>query len=108
MTERDELAKLAFIADNHAAGDPHAEWEFLQKHPKYTQYVYDIADAILLAGYRKAEPRWAETLTNDGFYEYTVSSDCDGANVQHWRRRPGKTYIEDASPWETFEPQESA
>lgn len=108
MTERDELAKLAFIADNHAAGDPHAEWEFLQKHPKYTAYVYEIADAILAAGYRKTEVRWAETLTNDGTYEYTISSDCDGSSVQHWRRLPGKTYIEDASPWEAHEPEVAA
>jgi hypothetical protein len=58
--ERDELAKLAFVADNHVTGDPHAEWEVLGKNPKYVGYVYEIADAILAAGYRK--PRTITTV----------------------------------------------
>jgi len=64
-------------------------------------------ERILEAGYRKAEPLWADTLTNDGTYEFTISSDCDGSNVQYWRRIPGKTYIEAASPWEAYEPAEA-
>jgi hypothetical protein len=68
----------------------------------------DYADAILAAGYRRTEPRWADVLTNDGKYEYTVSSDCDGSNLQKWRRMPGKLYIEDASPWEVYEPAKAA
>jgi hypothetical protein len=63
------------------------------------------AEAILAAGYRKAEPLWVDSLTNDGRYEYTVSSDCDGSNVQYWKRVPGKTYIEAASPWEAYDPE---
>lgn len=64
-----------------------------------------VADALLAAGYRKMEPRWADGLVNDGTYEYTISSDCDGSSVQHWRRTPGTVCIEDASPWEAYEPE---
>lgn len=63
-----------------------------------------LAHAVLAAGYRKTEPKWAETLINDGTYEYTASSDCDGSNVTYWRRTPGKFCIEDASAWEQYEP----
>lgn len=106
MSERDELAKLLFTTDNGRMKDPEGEW--LAAEPRHRAYVYDMADALLAAGYRKTEPRWADTLTNDGTYEYVVSSDCDGSHVQHWRRMPGKTYIEDASPWEPYEPEDAA
>ena len=65
----------------------------------------NAVERILAAGYRKTEPLWADALTNDGAYEYTISSDCDGSNVQHWRRIPGKTYVEAASPWEAYLPE---
>jgi hypothetical protein len=64
-------------------------------------------ERILAAGYRKTEPKWAETLVNDGTYEYTVSSDCDGSSVVHWRRKPAVVAIEDAAPWEPYEPEAS-
>lgn len=80
MNERDELAQ--YIADNDEI--THAE----------------LADAILAAGYRKLEPVWAEGLINDGEYEYTISSDCDGSNVKHWKRRPEMVSTLEASSWE--------
>ena len=64
----------------------------------------DVADEILAAGYRKLRPIFAETLVNDGEYEYTISSDCDGSSVQHWRRKPKMAVVEDAQPWEAYEP----
>jgi len=89
MSERDELAEVIEQAYNLNEG----------------MVTFDLlAHAILAAGYRKAEPSWADTLTNDGAYEYTISSDCDGSNVNHWRRVPGLTYEGHASPWETYEP----
>lgn len=57
-------------------------------------------ERIHTAGYRKLEPIWAETLTNDGEYEYTTSSDCDGSNVTYWRRKPKMAVVEDAQAWE--------
>lgn len=89
MNERDELA--AVIERAYDLNPGMASFELL-------------AHAALAAGYRKTEPKWAETLTNDGTYEYTASSDCDGSNVKHWRRTPGKVWIEDASPWEAYNP----
>jgi hypothetical protein len=71
------------------------------------ELAHELAKAPSLAGYVKAEPSWAETLINDGTYEYTVSSDCDGSNVQRWRRTPGLTYEGAASPWQTYEPEAS-
>lgn len=69
------------------------------------EYLDDLTGPLARAGYRKLEPKWAETLTNDGTYEYTISSDCDGSNVQHWRRTPGTACIEEASPWESYVPE---
>lgn len=65
-------------------------------------------DRIIAAGYVKAEPAWAETLVNDGTFEYTVSSDCDGSNVKHWRRIPGLAYEGQPSPWATYTPEDAA
>lgn len=53
MSEREDLAKLVFMADNSAAGDAEKEWAFLRQSPKYLRYAYDIADAVLAAGYVK-------------------------------------------------------
>ena len=95
-TERDELVQI--IRENRirwATDTEHRESQAAQ------------AAAILAAGYVKAEPAWAETLINDGTYEYTVSSDCDGSNVNHWRRIPGLTYEGQASPWAIYTPGES-
>lgn len=96
--ERDELAEIIQDVGEYIPGS-HAD-DYVSPNK--------AADAILAAGYRKTEPLWADTLTNDGKYEYTVSSDCDGSNVQYWRRVPGKTYIEAAAPWEAYEPTEPA
>lgn len=90
MNDREELAEL--IWDDEAC-----DWR--QDGPNET------ADAILAAGYRKLRPKWAETLTNDGAFEYTISSDCDGSNVKHWRRIPGMTSEAQPAPWETYEPE---
>jgi len=41
---------------------------------------------------------WSDSLENDGTYEYTISSDCDGSNAKRWRRLPEATVP--ASKWE--------
>ncbi|UVF61010.1 hypothetical protein SEA_SAKAI_47 [Arthrobacter phage Sakai] len=54
MSTREEIAKLLFITDNHAAPDPEHEWEMTSRHnPAYTEYVYGMADALIAAGYRQ-------------------------------------------------------
>lgn len=50
-TERDELAKAIFIADNHKAPEVAAD-EFDERGPN-TDYTFAIAAALLAAGYRK-------------------------------------------------------
>jgi hypothetical protein len=40
-----------------------------------------------------------DSLVNDGTYEYTISSDCDGSNVIHYRRTPKRVIT--AGPWES-------
>ncbi|QWY79673.1 hypothetical protein PP637_gp43 [Arthrobacter phage Persistence] len=57
MSAREEIAKLLFVTDNHAAPDPEHEWEMTSRHnPAYAEYVYVMADAILAAGYTKMNP----------------------------------------------------
>lgn len=51
MTERDELAKLLFTTDNSRMKDPQGEW--LAAEPRHLAYVYNMADALIAAGYRK-------------------------------------------------------
>ena len=106
MSARDELAREIFIADNSNAKDPAAEW--LDAPASVKDYAFAIANGLIAAGYVKAEPSWAETLVNDGTYEYTISSDCDGSNVQHWRRTPGLAYQGAAAPWQTYEAEAQA
>lgn len=54
MSSREEIAKLLFVADNHAAPDPEHEWEMTSRHnPAYAEYVYAMADALIAAGYRQ-------------------------------------------------------
>lgn len=60
MNNRNELAKLLFIADNHAAKWGEKEWELLKEDSRNMQYVYDMADAILAAGYSR--PRTVSTV----------------------------------------------
>lgn len=56
MNARHEIARLLFITDNRDAADPAHEWEMLTRHgPKYVHYVYEMADALIAAGYRKQE-----------------------------------------------------
>jgi len=104
---RDELARDIFVADNHLQSREEAlrDWTALTSVRGENTYAHNIATGLLAAGYVKAEPAWAETLTNDGTYEFTISSDCDGSNVQHWRRVPGLTYEGQASTWQTYEPE---
>ena len=42
--------------------------------------------------------KFAETLPNDGVWEYTSTADCNGSNVRYLRRKP--TYAGDYHPWE--------
>jgi hypothetical protein len=52
--EREALARLLFIADNHHAKDPAHEWEMTTRHsPAYAEAYYVMADAMLAEGYRK-------------------------------------------------------
>ena len=50
----------------------------------------------------EAVPQWQESLINDGVYEYTTSSDCDGANAVHWRRTPKRVIA--PGTWERITP----
>jgi len=102
--ERDELAKLLAVTRYPHIGDA---WDERDDRSPAKYFSYKEADAVLAAGYVKAEPAWAETLINDGTYEYTVSSDCDGSNVNHWRRIPGLAYEGQASPWAIYIPEET-
>jgi len=93
MNERDELAELI---QKYAATTP-ADW-------LYDDEAKHIADALLAAGWVKSEPAWAETLDNDGTYEYTSSSHCDGTHIAHWRRKPAMRGEVSVGPWEIYEP----
>jgi hypothetical protein len=53
-TAREELARLLFTTDNSNAKDPAREWE--EVPPEWSQYVYNMADALIAAGYVKAPP----------------------------------------------------
>lgn len=88
---RDELAKVAYIAKfpGHKEAAV-ADWDYLQTHTLHPD------KRALVEQY---------TLKNDGTYEYTLSSDCDGSNVTHWRRVPGMTHEGHASPWEAYDPE---
>ena len=66
-----------------------------------------VADALIAAGWVKPETVWTETLENDGTYEYTSSSHCDGTHTVHWRRKPGKNYTANPQPWENYEPEQA-
>lgn len=102
MSERDDLAKLVFIADNNAAIDPESEWKQLQATPKYLTYAYHVAEAILSAGYRKPQqitaveeldalPDAVLILTEQGGYWESIKR-MDGKN---WWKEPG---ARDVSP----------
>lgn len=41
---------------------------------------------------------FGDTVPNDGEYEYTVTSDCDGSNVRYLRRKPKS--VGEHHPWE--------
>lgn len=62
-----------------------------------------IASSILADDYRKLEPAFQEALQNDGYHEYTTTSDCDGSNVRQWRRRPRMVAEMPPSQWEEIE-----
>lgn len=100
--ERDELAKLLFLADNDAAPDPYHEWEMTSRHnPPGAKYVYEMADSILRAGYTK--PRTITTAEElDALPERSVVMGADGYVA---RRFPGGwrvLVVEPASsPWLT-------
>lgn len=53
--ERDELAKLIFVADNWRADRQDNLDEWAKLRPEDRDYAYRIADAMLAAGYRKVE-----------------------------------------------------
>ncbi|WIV32203.1 hypothetical protein QN084_06220 [Paenarthrobacter sp. R1] len=84
-TERDELAALIYDIDAD-------DWRHHSPN--------ETADAILAAGYRKLEPEFLDTLSNDGTHEFTVSADCDGSNTMLWRRTPKLVAEVPAGPWE--------
>lgn len=45
-----------------------------------------------------ARVEFVDGLPHDGTFEYTVSGDCDGSNVTHWRRLPRIVF--EAGVWE--------
>lgn len=67
-----------------------------------------IAAAITAAGYRLAEPAWEPSLLNDGVYEYTQTSTCDGSTVYNYRRLPRLQYQGKHPSWESCEPEATA
>lgn len=104
MSNRDEFARDLFIADNSSFPEGVAEKDW-DENREHHDYAYTIADGLIAKGYRKAAPAWVDSLTNDGIFEYTTSSHCDGSHVTHWRRVPGLTYEGNAAPWESYEPE---
>jgi hypothetical protein len=84
------------------------EWDAIPAGQGHAHAATQVAAALLAAGYVKAQPDWLGTSRNDGEYEYVTSSDCDGSNVHHWRRRPARRFEQDAGPWEAYEPKEGA
>jgi len=46
----------------------------------------------------RVTPRFSDSVPNDGVYEYTSTSDCDGSNRRYLRRKP--QYHGDYHPWE--------
>jgi hypothetical protein len=71
-TAREELARLLFTTDNSGAVDPAHEWEMLSHQAvKHVQYVYDMADALIAAGYVKAPPG---TPTRDDVLEEAANA----------------------------------
>jgi hypothetical protein len=54
-TARDELAALLFTTDNCKAVSPWSEWEHSKQEPRLVEYVYAMADALIAAGYVKAD-----------------------------------------------------
>jgi hypothetical protein len=57
-----------------------------------------LPDSAATAPVVSGEAEWVDGLPNDGEWEYTISSACDGSNVQHHRRRP--RYVRQYGPWE--------
>lgn len=51
---RDELAKFIFFADNKNVPTNDLESDWARRHQAF-EYVYNIADALLEAGWRPAE-----------------------------------------------------
>ena len=84
MSERDDLAKLLFVADNSGALDPELEWRTAK--PEHQDYAYILADAILAAGYRKPRtiPDAHLLSATDGSYPVdhragTIAQSADGS-----------------------------
>ncbi|GAA3705745.1 hypothetical protein GCM10023081_47020 [Arthrobacter ginkgonis] len=53
-TEREDLARAIFIADNANAPDAAREWDWADDEK--VAYAFAIADGLIAAGYRKAAP----------------------------------------------------
>ena len=84
--ERDELAEIIRAIDGPA-----------------TIGGMDIVDAILAAGYVKADPVWEPSLLNDGVHEFTTTGSCDGLESWHWKRKPRLSYDSGHFGWEKNE-----
>jgi hypothetical protein len=98
MSARDDLARLLFITDNYTAEDPAHEWEVLTRHATvHVQYVYDMADALLAAGYGDVRQAQAQAL-EDAAQDF--EDNMGVTEFDEWARRDGArwTHIEDA--WE--------
>lgn len=45
----------------------------------------------------QGEPEWTPTLDHNDTHELTISADCDGSNLRHYRRTPKR--VIPAGPW---------
>lgn len=43
------------------------------------------------------DTEWADGLTNNGEFEFTTTSHCDGSNLRQWKRTPA--HSAKAGPW---------
>jgi hypothetical protein len=103
MSARDELAKLLFVTDNYTAEDPAHEWEVLTRHATvHVQYVYDLADALLAAGWR--QPRTiTDHYADDGPDELPALSVVLSGGEPAIKQADGTFMDHDGSTWDTRE-----
>lgn len=76
---------------------PDREWLIELRRQGFDRWLA-AHDLEVLADAR-VRPEFTEYMPNDGEYEYTSDSDCDGSNVRYFRRRP--RYEGSYHPWQS-------